>query len=219
MTAKERRGRPKKLKRATGVRPVKRTFRIYAEGEATEPEYIDLIRRLPEVEASTSVAISVEERGATPLTLVTSACDDKRRSNLDIDEYWCVFDVENPKPHPHLADACVKARDNGVHIAVSNPCFELWLILHLRDCAKSLSTEEAIRLRRDLDGSDLKHLDAEKYRPHIDDAVRRARKLRDKHIKDGSGFPHDNPSSSFDLFVGDLMKAAQPLADQNVTTR
>jgi hypothetical protein len=25
------------------------------------------------------------------------------------------------------------ARDNGIDLAVSNPCFELWLLLHFRD--------------------------------------------------------------------------------------
>jgi hypothetical protein len=47
-----------------------------------------------------AVDISVEEAGATPMHLVESACADKRRANLDVDFYWCVFDVEFPQRHP-----------------------------------------------------------------------------------------------------------------------
>jgi len=168
---------------------------------STEPEYIDALKRLPEFIDAVSVEVSIEEAGATPMRLVESACADKRRADLDVDFYWCVFDVEFPQRHPHLDRARQMAKDNGVHLAISNPCFEIWLILHHRRYAGHLSTDEAIQLRRELDGSDGKHLDGSLYMKLADDAVRYARVLRKKHHQDGTDFPEDNPSSSVDQFV------------------
>jgi hypothetical protein len=46
------------------------------------------------------------------------------------DEVWCVFDVDE---HPKLAEARDQANANGIQLAVSNPCFELWLLLHFQE--------------------------------------------------------------------------------------
>ena len=53
----------------------------------------------------------------------------KRRA-ADYDEIWCVFDIDE---HPNVPQAVEEARQVGVEVAVSNPCFELWLVLHIRD--------------------------------------------------------------------------------------
>ncbi|MQY26792.1 RloB domain-containing protein [Nocardia aurantia] len=102
MSAKDRGKKGKRLERRTGTTPVRTTFRVYTEGVSTEPEYIDALKRRSEFADAVSVNVSIEEAGATPMRLVESACADKRRADLDVDFYWCVFDVESPKPHPHL---------------------------------------------------------------------------------------------------------------------
>lgn len=153
---------------------------------STEPEYIDALKRLPDFADVVSVDISIEEAGATPMHLVETACADKRRADLDIDFYWCVFDVEFPQNHPYLHRARQMASGNGVQLAVSNPCFELWLILHHRHHTGPLTTDEAIRLRRQLDGSDGKHLDGALYLKLVDNAIRRAQSLRKKHHEEST---------------------------------
>jgi hypothetical protein len=42
----------------------------------------------------------------------------------------CVFDID---AHPNLLEAKQQAEDNGLKLAVSNPCFELWILLHFQD--------------------------------------------------------------------------------------
>jgi hypothetical protein len=86
------------------------------------------------------VEVVIEPGAGVPKTVVEAAVsrmkaaakDAERQgdANLAFDEVWCVFDVDE---HPKLADARVQARDNGVNVAISNPCFELWLVLHFRD--------------------------------------------------------------------------------------
>lgn len=142
------------------------------------------------------------------MLLVEAACKDKRRNDLDIDHYWCVVDVESPQPHPHLNGARQMARDNGISLAISNPCFELWLILHHQDQTAHLATSKAVQLRHGLDGSESKHLDGAFYMERRGDASQRAQRLRSKHERDQTTFPHDNPSSDFDRFIADVEERA-----------
>lgn len=73
--------------------------------------------------------------------------------------------------------------------ARANPCFELWLILHHRNHGSWLDNSAAVELRRQLDGSTNKSLDAAKYMSLIEDAVQRAAALDTRHQRDGSEFP------------------------------
>ena len=139
-----------------------------------------------------------------PLTLVKQAVE--RSRDDEVDDCWCVFDVESPKPHPHLAEALVLARDHSIRLAVSNPCFELWLLLHLENHSAFMSTAEAERRSRALDGRAGKRIDPSDYMPHRRIAAGRAEFLRDRHERNGTRFPDDNPSST----VYELLAAIEP---------
>ncbi len=132
------------------------------------------------------------------MTLVSLAADARRKAldeEAEIDEFWCLFDVEWPRNHPGLQDAVEQARQSGVELAISNPCFELWLVLHFQDHSAWLDNDPARRLRRSLDGSGDKGIDAATYMPLVRDAARRAEELDERHRRNGTAFPHDNPSS------------------------
>jgi hypothetical protein len=117
---------------------------LYCEGEQTEPAYFEALRREPDVRDVAAVDLRVEDSagGSSPLALVRMAVDARERSvreEGEIDEIWCVFDVEWPTNHPNLQQAIDLARGNGVFLAISNPCFEIWLILHFREHAGSMA--------------------------------------------------------------------------------
>jgi hypothetical protein len=188
------------LKRKVAIRQPRKTILVFCEGERTEPEYLRALKRQPFVRDVAAVDLRVEPRrgGAVPLALVSMAADARAKAvveEAEIDEFWCVFDVEWPINHPYLEEAIDRARRDGIQIAVSNPCFEIWLILHFRDHGGWLDNDEACRIRRQLDGSRDKGLDTQKYMPLIRDAARRAEKLDESHHRDGTRFPSDNPSS------------------------
>ena len=139
--------------------------------------------------------------GAVPLTLVETAIN-LQSQNGDIDEYWCLYDVEAPDPHPNLDRARDLAQAHQIRTAVSNPCFEIWFLLHFKAHTRWESTDDAIKLREQEDGSTGKEVDGALYMPERWTAVANARDLRDKHIDDQTVFPHDNPSSGvFELLV------------------
>lgn len=201
MTARNsRRVGRRPLKRRVGRLKPRKTLLVFCEGEKTEPEYLNALKRLPSVRGMAAVDLRVENRqgGSVPRTLVSLAITARNRAideEGEIDELWCVFDVEWPRNHPGLKEAIDQARQNGIEVAASNPCFELWLILHCQDQTAWLNTSDAEALRRSLDGASGKGVDPAIYMPLIDDAARRAVALDNRHMRNGTIFPHNNPSS------------------------
>jgi hypothetical protein len=191
-------GRP--LKRRVGTRRPRKTLLVFCEGERTEPEYLDALKRQPAVRDAAAVDLRVQtgHGGSVPRTLVSLAVAARGKAldeEAEIDEFWCVFDVEWPRNHPGLSEAIERARLNDIRLAVSNPCFELWLILHFENQGAWLDNDAARRARRRIDGSSDKGLDAAKYMPLAGDAARRAADLDERHQRNGTTFPDDNPSS------------------------
>ena len=179
---------------------------MFCEGTKTEPDYLSALKQEPAVRDSASVDIRIDQNvsGAVPLTLVKAAAEARDRNSQEqgeIDEVWCLFDVEWPKNHPNLREARAMAETSEVRLAISNPCFELWLALHFENRTAWLDNDAAGRLRRDHDNSSGKRLDGLKYMPRRADAAERARALTKKHAGDGTEFPHDNPSSGMHLFL------------------
>lgn len=193
---------PKPISRSSvATKNVKKRVKVVAEGSKTEPQYLALIQSrclaaLVEVEV-------VDEPATDPRSLVQRAVhvqDDSRKEsrrtkdpNALVDEVWCIFDVDQ---HPYLREACQQARDNGVGLAVSNPSFELWLLLHFQDQTAFLSRSDAKRkLTSHISGYDKTLRSLDPLLDRFDSARNRAEALDRKHSGDGTAFPDDNPSS------------------------
>lgn len=105
---------------------------ILCEGEKTEPYYLKgyVLAYAP----TKANVISVPDvKYNTPIALVDEAIRLKNsRETSDDDEFWVVYDREAVAKYPHAlhAQARNKANSNGVKIAFSNICFELWLLQH-----------------------------------------------------------------------------------------
>jgi hypothetical protein len=209
MAKPDRSRRNDSLRRKAERRAELRTFVLCCEGRLTEPSYFEALRRVVEIRTRSHISIDDRALGSVPLTLVDRALEIRRendRSGIEVDEYWCVFDVEQPRHHPNLDVAISRARANGIKVAISNPCFELWLILHFQRQSAGLDNRECESLRRRLDMSRGKELNAALYLPLRATAVANARWVTNKHSGDGTAFPDDNPSST----VYELMEALEP---------
>lgn len=173
----------------------------------TEPVYLKALAALPTVRES--AALDIRGTGFDPRRLVAAAKKAKQsepNTSGSGTEYWCVFDVEAPTPHHGLNDAVQMARDNGISVAISNPCFELWLILHLADHRRWVSNQDARTRRSELDGSTGKQLDSPVYMRNRDHAAQRAQALDAEHRSAQRVHPADNPSSGVHL----LLTAIEP---------
>jgi hypothetical protein len=205
----ESRGRQQRKPTSAAKR---RQILVFTEGLKTEPIYLtDWYRRHRE-----RVLVKIDPFHGARLQLVEAASrqraydvrEAKRRRGDPYDEYWCVFDVDQ---HPRLREAIEMAAASGISVALSNPCVELWFLLHFDNrqapidrhdvqdlaaarlgCGKVLS-QTALNLL--FDG----------YR----DARRRAMALDMKHEGDGSP-PMSNPSSSTWRLLDTIREAAVP---------
>lgn len=117
--------------RATGNAPEKKRFLIVCEGKNTEPQYFGKLAHAWRLYAE---VITLKDAGG-PTRLIDTALSEKEKAedggNL-YDEVWIVFDKDTIAPHTVVA---VKGRaiSNGIRVAFSNECFELWLLLHFRE--------------------------------------------------------------------------------------
>ena len=194
--------------RRRGLRKVQRTrFVIICEGEVTEPRYLKELARRPSVREVAT--LDIRGMGREPRRLVEEARDVKRAERgqtTGATQYWCVFDVEAPIQHERLFEAIEMAHGNNIHVAVSNPCFELWLLLHYADRERWIDNSNCGKLLRENDHSQRKHLDAAAYMPLLTEAMQRANKLEALHERAGREFPDNNPSSTMNR----LLQAIDP---------
>lgn len=114
------------FQRRPGNRAGRRVL-IACEGDETEPGYLEALKR--ELRLGAMVVIT---GWGTPSAVVADAarrCRRARREGAPFDTVWCVFDRDH---HEDFERALQKAREQGMRVAPSVPCFELWLLLHYR---------------------------------------------------------------------------------------
>lgn len=123
-------------KRAGSEIKVLKKMHIYCEGEKTEPNYIKAYLQDKFGDKLRDVIVVEDSKTNTPVQLVKEAVRDKSSGrNPEGDVYWVVYDRESKAKYSDgLHDAAYDlAKENEVFVALSNVCFEYWLILHFED--------------------------------------------------------------------------------------
>lgn len=108
---------------------------MVCEGEITEPCYFKDLRHewrshLNLVALGVGVPLTVVKTAIAQRDRAVKEARRKRDLNLAFDEVWCVFDQDE---HANVCEAFELAERNDLKVAFSNPCFELWLLLHYQD--------------------------------------------------------------------------------------
>nr|WP_233261445.1 RloB family protein [Vitiosangium sp. GDMCC 1.1324] len=162
---------------------------MFCEGENTEPQYIDAFRKWCR---NSRVDVEIAKERGVPLTLVRAAKERKVQAekeaskaeddNIAYDEVWCVFDVDE---HPNLSDAQQMASANGIKLAISNPCFELWLLLHFRENPGMQHRHDVQKMVVGFVSDYDKHVDFELFKVGYPAAVMRAKRLDEHASADG----------------------------------
>jgi hypothetical protein len=171
------------LQRRGPRRQPKLRFLIVCEGIVTEPRYFNDVRH----KERSLIDLQIEP-GGTPKTLVGRAAELKREANgkarklkddnQKYEEVWCVFDIDDHRLIPEAKD---QARANGIELAISNPCFELWALLHFQDQSAHIARGKVQRLCATCMPGYEKRLDYETLRPKYPDALHRAQELEKWH--------------------------------------
>jgi len=184
------------LKRRDAIRDPKIRMSIVCEGKLTEPSYLRALARhcgtLIHVEEAVGVPMSIVNRA---ISLVRKRGGEKIDSFAEGDEFWAVFDRDE---HPQFENAINKAENAGVLVGYSNPCFELWLVLHYKDWDRPVGRSEIQReLRKLMPGYDPKRskiVDFEAVKHAVRQAEARGNVLEQNRKNEGT--PRGNPSTS-----------------------
>ena len=172
---------------------------MVCEGRKTEPAYFAALKR---ARTSALIEVKVVAGAGVPMTVAQQAVDlvaPRRRRYRDSfeegDQVWAVFD----RDEHHCFDEAVRLCErNGVRVARSNPCFELWLILHKddydRDSKSRVVQRKAASLFPEYDKDGAKTPNCDELMRHVEEAERRANAQLQRRAAEGA--PHGNPSTT-----------------------
>lgn len=123
---------------------------IVCEGEKTEPEYFNGFRISRLMNRKRIRVISSKDCGGNdPKTIVQCAKRMRREFRQDeglyYDTVWCVFDRDK---HTTYNQAIDQAHANYFKVIFSNPCFDLWYLLHFRQRNAHITCDEVLHQLR-----------------------------------------------------------------------
>lgn len=177
---------------------------IASEGKDTERIYFKALAKEytnPRVHVHVLERSENEQNNSSPEHVLKQLNDYKSQYELEADdELWLVVDKDRWTEAMLSRVATECSQEVAMHMALSNPCFELWLLLHMED-AVSLPPEEQkqwmknrrksknadpylkVRLRQKMGSYHESSYDALALIAHVEDAIERARAL-DKNPND-----------------------------------
>ena len=177
---------------------------IASEGKDTERIYFKALAKEytnPRVHVHILERSEAEQNNSSPDHVLKQLNDYKSQYELEADdELWLVVDKDRWTEAMLSRVATECSQEVAMHMALSNPCFELWLLLHMED-AVSLPPEEQkqwmenrrksknadpylkVRLRQKMGSYHESSYDALTLIAHVEEAIERAKAL-DKNPAD-----------------------------------
>jgi len=210
------------LFRKSRTKPKEKIIVLAYEGNLTEADYFEHLKENSRFKDEAIYLYSLrrnagDTNSAPNYVFNKLKSEAKNEYNFNVsDEFWMIIDRDSWANIPEINNLCKS--EGNFYLALSNPCFEFWLLLHLRDTSDfsdhELSeiftnrkvTSKKTYLKRLLgsiltDGYKESNSKPERFIPHIDDAIQRARKL-------------DNSSEDFPTILGShVYKLAEKLID------
>lgn len=195
----------KLLKRREAKRSAKTHFYIFSEGGKTERDYFDALGAtldaketkifyngplgVPKTVATKAIAFA-KDKG-----LVKGRRGKKLNSFEKNDEVWAVFDRD---AFPCYGDAKQMCNGAGISYAYSDPCFELWINLHLgthdAPCTGHEAQAKTKALIEDYDPDAGKTADFSILMGNLPDAEDRAERQRTNRLDEDN--QDGNPSTN-----------------------
>lgn len=140
--------------------------------------------RLPRVSIEVVETNDTQSAASHVVARLKKVVDDAKRFGdvTSDDQFWVLLDTDHWIEPNHVASfsrAIKEAKDAGFRIAVSNPCFELWLLLHVADVVLPLSDAAAAtaQLRAAISRYSKTNVPVDTFMPLIQVAIARAEKL------------------------------------------
>ncbi len=129
------------------TRNTKRTILIVTNGEKTEPQYLNGLKRHLDVRHAT---VKVRRISGSPQTLIQKL-KSPNGDTSEYDEVWIVVDEDGSDLRGFLSACQDYNEGNNCWVGVaSRPCFEVWLIAHYEQVRKYANQRQAQKHFRDL---------------------------------------------------------------------
>ena len=154
--------------RSIGNKPYKKLFVLAVEGSKTEPQYFRLFNNRDAVVR----IVFLKSKASAPHYILKSMKDFLAENPLKQNDWaWIVADKDY-WTEEQLGSLCEWSQESDNYgLAVSNPKFEFWLLLHFEDGSNATSSAQCDdRLRRHVPDYD-KDIDPSKF---TDTAIRKA---------------------------------------------
>ena len=117
---------------------------ILCEGEKTEPNYFNSIKRKYRLSN-----VKIEWLGSNTDTITQKAIEHR----LDYSQIWCVFDRDSFNAQNFNRAFQMIAKYPNIYIAYSNESFELWYLLHFNYYDTEISRKQYCKLLDNLLGT------------------------------------------------------------------
>jgi len=124
------------------------------EGAKTEYGYFEDIRKSLRMEPNKIIVL--KPQASDPLGVVREALEERteRQQNqqwVEEDLAWAVFDGDEhiANNRDNWREALRLAQEGDIRLAISNPSFEYWYLLHYQDQTSHLTRQRATRLLND----------------------------------------------------------------------
>ena len=180
---------------------------VACEGKNTERRYLEDCR---DAYGAGMVRMRFLPITGVPMTVVNAAIEERekllkerRRSkdSFDVFRVWAVFDRD---AHPNVPEALALAKENKIDVAFSDPCFEVWPLLHLIDYGAQ-DDRHAVQARLKVEMPSYDHasgaiIDFNLIKNHFTTAYQRAKIHNANRVAEGT--PLGCPSTT----VGELVK-------------
>lgn len=159
----------------------------------------------------TSVQVHIDKQhgGKEPKTIVSRASKNIKSGYLNkrFDQVWCVFDDDNRE---EIDQVLSEAENNGVKVAFSNPCFELWYFLHYEYSTGACDQKQMLsRLKKYCTSYSKSNSLYHEVKGKTGDAVKNAKELRKHHVDSGN-CDTANPSTNVDELIELLFSLQNP---------
>ena len=130
------------VKKGKAKRKIHRTILLICEGEQTEDRYLKSFKHETRKQ---NIRIEIKSGFSSPDQLVEEAVLLFEQSENQYDEIHCIFDKDEHH-HFHKALENIKQYNKKfqshvvLYETISNPCFEIWFLLHFKYSTKSFYT-------------------------------------------------------------------------------
>ena len=206
------------MRRTSQRRELKKTILIVCEGQETERNYLDGLKRVETISKAFKITVR-RGKGGSRSQIIKRAIDKKNVQHKEMDAVLCVLDTESletAQAQEDLAAARQEADLSGITLCLSNPAFEVWFLAHFIRTSRSFRNCDAVIIELDKEwrtafGQPYNKSDDKVYQrlaTRTQDAVTNAKEVVEIDHKEKTDIADRNSSTDFYQLVEKLLSGA-----------